>query len=178
MFTRNCKKGNSKEKHIPLISEQTKALQTLQGILMGITSDGILNEQEVYMLKSWLDNNQKLAGNYPFDVAKQAIEDALEDGILEKCELNYMCTLFVELVNPAKTFSCNEHISENLHGKSICLTGDFKIGGREEVEKILLSKGGEIKKNVVKGLNYLIVGDLGSENYSMGSYGGKKSLRI
>lgn len=153
-------------------NEETKALQQLEGIIIGITCDDILTEAEVYALKSWLDKNNHLCGNYPFDKAAKAIKYALEDNILEQHELEEMLGIFKELVNP--DFSCkDEDITIELDSKNVCVTGDFNFGSRSEVTKYLESKGALVKSGVSGKTDYVVVGDLGSDAWKHGNYGGK-----
>ena len=53
------------------------------------------------------------------------------------------------------------------------MTGDFACGSKSEVGQQLIEKGAEIKENVSKSVDYLIVGDNGSDKWAQGTYGGK-----
>lgn len=59
-------------------------------MLLDITDDNILTDEEVMELKDWLDCNEEFCNIYPFDKLKRIIENALEDGILEQHELDEM----------------------------------------------------------------------------------------
>lgn len=48
-------------------SDDTKHLQELQGVLMGVTSDDELNDKEIFAIKKWVESHTNLRGNYPFD---------------------------------------------------------------------------------------------------------------
>ncbi|MCI6831019.1 MAG: 3'-5' exoribonuclease [Clostridiales bacterium] len=58
-------------------------------------------------------------------------------------------------------------------GKSVCTTGDFDYGDKEEVHAMLSDLGAVVRKSVVKNLSYLIVGNKGSDAWSCGCYGTK-----
>lgn len=58
-------------------------------------------------------------------------------------------------------------------GKTFCLTGEFDIDSRENVINRLTNLGAIAKNNVIKSLDYLIVGNKGSELYKSGSKGSK-----
>lgn len=152
-------------------SDETKALQELESLFLDITCDNILTEDEVFELKTWLDNNEHLCGNYPFDKAKEAIMKALEDNILEQNELEEMLQVFKNLVNP--DFSCSDELKIDINGKNVCVTGDFVFGSRSEVTEYLKNKGASVKSGVSGKTDYLIVGDLGSDAWKHGNYGGK-----
>lgn len=154
-------------------NEQTRSLQDFEQLLLDITDDDILTEDEVYALKKWLERNQHLRGAYPFEKAASAIEQALEDNILEQHELDEMLEIFKELTNPDFSIKEDSKTSIDVNGKKICLTGDFKKGSRSQVSKMLEEKGAEMTSAVSGKTSYLIVGSLGSQNWSNGNYGGK-----
>lgn len=68
----------------------------------------------------------------------------------------------------------------NISGKNIVLTGDFKTGGRNEI-KLFLEENGAFVKNSVSGkTNFIIIGAYGSKEWKFGTYGGKvdKALEL
>lgn len=154
------------------VSEQTQALVSLKGILEGITCDNVLTESEVLYLKGWLDNNTCLKGNFPFDLAYSEVNKALEDGILEQHELDHMLNVFVDFLNPVESKS--EHCDTfDFNEKTICLSGEFEKGSKNEVTEILTSAGATVVTSVTKKVDYLIVGGCGSDAWSCGNYGTK-----
>lgn len=157
-------------------SDETKALQTLQGMLLGVTCDNVLVESEVIFIKKWLEENKHLSGNYPFDVAYSEIEKALEDGVLEPHELQSLLSTFIKLINPVFGDTESEgkmSTDMNLYGITVCLSGEFKHGTKEQVSELLIALGANIKDTVTKKVGMLIVGDNGSSEWRFGNYGGK-----
>ena len=61
----------------------------------------------------------------------------------------------------------------SLSGYVCCLTGDFNFGSKEDVEHYIVARGGVCKSSMTKAVNMLIIGGLGSDRYSFGSYGRK-----
>lgn len=61
----------------------------------------------------------------------------------------------------------------NVKGKKICLTGEFKSDLKDKIEDKLTSCGAIVKPNVIKGLDYLVIGSLGSSDWKDGK-GGKR----
>jgi hypothetical protein len=98
----------------------------LNGILSGITCDNLLVESEVMYLQNWLDENDSLQGNYPYDKVYEIIANALADGIITSSELDYMLGLFLQITNPVdqSSYSC-----ENLDicGKNICVNAGVDL---------------------------------------------------
>lgn len=173
--TGNTGKVKKKKKERPYrkaFSDQTQALVALKGIITGIACDNVLSEDEVFYLKGWLDKNTDLSGNYPFDIAFREVSAALADGVLEQSELDHMLDIFKEFLNPVETKS--EHAEAvDFSGKTICLSGDFETGSKDEVGERLTNLGAVISKNVTKAVDYLIVGEKGSAAWSCGNYGTK-----
>jgi len=65
--------------------------------------------------------------------------------------------------------------------KSFCITGELltlqkgseKLLTRNMVSKMIEEKGGIIKKGVIKSLDYLVIGEGGSDRYKEGTKGKK-----
>lgn len=140
---------------------------------MGIVGDEVINEKEVILLKKWLDDNQNLSGNYPFDKVSNVINNALDDGIIDQNELEEMLQLFKKFLNPVESCSCNCDQQIDLYNKIVCLTGEFSFLERNKFENAITSFGATVKPNVTKKTDYVIVGSLGSSNWSTGNYGNK-----
>lgn len=66
----------------------------------------------------------------------------------------------------------------DITGKVICLTGEFKIGNRKELEKKLAEMDCTCKDSVVLKTDYLVVGELGSDSYKEGTRGNKYERAI
>lgn len=162
-----------KEKHAfrPKLSEETLQLLELKEVLSDISDDGILSEEEVRLLHFWLEQNDNLRGQYPFDKVFDAIDSVLEDGALSTCELQELLDLFERITDPlAHMCGCN---SIDVSGKNFCLSGDFEYGSKGEVEAYFTRLGGIPQKNVTKKTDFLIVGKCGSAMWSSGNYGNK-----
>lgn len=150
-------------------SEKTKGMKELLNIVDGIISDGIITEDEVMELRDWLDANPQFAGNYPFDRIKTSIDKALEDGILEDHELEDLLDLFQRISMP-RTETIAEDALE-ISEKVICLTGEFSRGSFDELSEELSAMGAIIRKAVSGKVDYLVIGNYGSPEWSFGSYG-------
>ena len=109
--------------------------------------------------------------NYPYDRIYTAVEDILKDGIITEQERKYLFSLSNSILDPVK--DDNFEYELDIEGAEICLTGDFECMSKAELTTLFEEKGATVKKNVVRTLDYLIVGDRGSENWSFGNYGTK-----
>ncbi len=154
-----------------IYTENTKALQELEGVLSGVICDDELNDGEILFIKNWLDRHKELKGNYPYDKIYLKIEDVLEDGIITESERGELFALVYRIINPVEEASNN--ICITIKDSSICLTGEFECMSRHELSDLLESRGAIIKKGVSKTLDYLFVGDKGSDKWIQGNYGSK-----
>lgn len=68
-------------------SEMDKVLNTLQGILTGITIDHQLNAAELKELKNWCDIHREYLDMHPFNELIPLIDSALEDNELTEDEV-------------------------------------------------------------------------------------------
>ena len=68
----------------------------------------------------------------------------------------------------------NEQYSD-LSGKTIVLTGDFRMGKRNLIKAKLEELGAGVKKSVSGKTDYVIIGALGSSDWKFGEYGDKVS---
>lgn len=152
--------------------DNTKYLQELQGIVIGIMCDNALTDKEINALKYWMDTHQALKGNYPFDKVYSSLEAVLEDGIITEEERNTLSRVFQSIINPLES-EPTVLIDKELKGKTVCLTGNFSTMDKKDFESFLLKHGAIIKNGVSKKLNYLIVGELGSKHWAQGNYGTK-----
>lgn len=153
-----------------LYRNSTLALQIMQGIILGISCDNVINIEEINSLNKWLGENNYLADVYPYDKVYLAVKGVLEDGVITGDEKQYLMTTFNEIINPSYS---NGYESIDFNNKSFCLTGEFSTGLREEISNKIIAKGGIEKSSVSSKLDYLFVGAMGSEAWKFGKVGGK-----
>ncbi|MBR6880308.1 MAG: hypothetical protein IKN14_04420 [Clostridiales bacterium] len=151
-------------------SLETIQLQELNEILSDIISDNTVTQEEVVSLALWMEKNNHLKGNYPYDRVFRLLERILEDCIIDRDELQLLFDIFQDYTNPAKT-TCND-VAE-LRDKHFVITGEFTYGSRNDVEQYIASKGGIVDNTVKKTTDYVVIGSLGSQAWKNGNYGGK-----
>jgi NAD-dependent DNA ligase len=84
-----------------------KAINSLLGILEGITIDSLLNEQETGYLATWLIEHQEYANKHPFNELLPVIARSIQDNILSTDEHE-------EIVWLCEKFKSSEYYSENV----------------------------------------------------------------
>lgn len=151
-------------------SKTTIALQELIGLIRGISIDEQINEEEAFGLRRWMGNHKELKGEPSFDEVFSLLDIALADCLITTDEEVELLDLFEKIINPV---DYHHETLCNLSGKKICLTGDFNMGQKSDVESYVASLGGEVVKSVTKKCDYVLVGGKGSERYAFGEYGTK-----
>lgn len=79
-------------------AELHKAINTLKGIVAGITTDYQISEDEINELSHWCMSHQHLVNRHPFSELIPMIEEAYEDGVVTSSEANdivWLCNNFV-----------------------------------------------------------------------------------
>ena len=153
----------------------TLATQILDGILKGITVDGEITEIECKNLRQWLYDNIYLSDHFPFNKAMEILDKVLEDSIITKEEVEYITTMINEMLNPV---DCLKEEINSVDGKHVCLSGNFAYGQKSDVEKFIVSKGGNIDTSVKKTTDILMIGNCECQAYSNGTYGTKVKKAI
>lgn len=164
--------------------EETQALNRLNGIVRGITADGVLHEREVHRLERWIANHRELARRWPADVIANRVESILADGVVteeERKELLWVLTEWLggawqesgSAAGGASRLTLAEPAALEPAGRSFCFTGRFLYGSRTRCEQAVTACGGTVAKGVTKGLDYLVVGTLASRDWSSSSHGRK-----
>lgn len=167
----DVERTNKTRKYNTRFRDENNKLNELSALLMGITADGELSEDEAMFLDKWLKDHNDLKGNYPYDRIFLALGNALEDGILEKHEIDELLKLFNDFIEGKITSEVVDKIS--IAGKAFVLTGDFSRGPRNKVTEELKALGGIPRSGVSSKTDYVIVGELGSADWISGHYGTK-----
>ncbi|MDP3610190.1 MAG: BRCT domain-containing protein [Methylophilus sp.] len=79
-------------------SRLDKSINTLLGLIEGITIDGKVNIKEAGLLDVWLSEHQELRDRHPYNELIPVIERAVEDGALdeeERKDIQWLCKKLV-----------------------------------------------------------------------------------
>jgi NAD-dependent DNA ligase len=111
------------------------------------------------------------------------VSEVLANGHITDEERSHLISTLQQLVGGTlEQLADSTHVTQLLpyetpsityRSTSFCLTGDFACGPRGWCESRIAALGGEVKSNVSKKLNYLVVGGLGSPEWKHGSFGTK-----
>lgn len=123
------------------------------------SADVLILGEEMY--KKYILNSED-------DIIKSFV--ALKKPVMSEYEFTNFCCIDFSSERNASDFDVKLDLKE----KTVCLTGEFDIDvSRDRIINRLVELGAVVKNNVIKSLDYLIVGNQGSEFYKNGSKGGK-----
>ncbi len=154
----------------------------LMGFLTGVASDGVLNDQEIAALSSWLNKHQAIRETWPASVIIDRLATILDDGVITEEEReDLLRTLQHVTANHRSSlrFDNSTEVWEDavdelkMSAATFCLTGDFVSGDRNTVETMLKLRGAEISSTVTKMVDYLVIGTLASRDWLYTSHGRK-----
>jgi len=164
----------------------TSGLQRLQGIMVGIAADGVIELGEVTALKRWIETHPELAGRFPYSEINSLLTCALADGKIDEAEqaqlLGFMQAFGVDFggtSNNTKGVTANAlgicEIDPNIvfDGMSFCLTGRSKRSKRADIAERIEQLNGTVYGGVIKGLDYLVICEQGSASWVYSAYGRK-----
>lgn len=171
--------------------EVTSSIQFLSGLIHGIMADGELSDKEIFTLKKWIDNNDFLAGTYPFDEINSLLHVILEDKKITIEEKEQLMAFFGNLIDFTSSLNLTESDFKVLRDKytisgicaicpeitferkTFCFTGESYRGTRSEISEIVKKLGGQIRAGVTSKTDYLIVGNAGNPCWAYACYGRK-----
>ena len=80
--------------HFTTKSRLDKSINSLLGIIEGISIDKEINDREIQFLQNWVDEHKDVEKHHPYNELLPVIGDALEDGILsdeEHQDIVWLC---------------------------------------------------------------------------------------
>ena len=163
-----------------------RATDELIGLCKGMLADGHLQDVEAKFLVDWLHAHSEFSAEYPFNTLVDKIEHALLHGVLDHEEEKDIVDVMLRLSgNPqASIAAASSPASTSLpldtppppilfDTRLFVVTGVFHFGSRRHVMEAIESRGGSIAIAVSKKVNFLVVGNLGSEDWMHSSFGRK-----
>lgn len=165
-------------------NNEIKAVNTLYGLIMGITADQDINEDEINFLNLWLKDNKIYTETFPLNVISRQINDILTDNIITQKEREYLFQTLTQLIGGtfqetgaagglSTGYGNEEPDTLFIHGSTFCLTGAFITGTRDKCEQMIIDLGGIPTSFITKKLNYLVIGALASRDWVTTSHGRK-----
>lgn len=88
------------EEYLKNYANEYSRIYELNGIITGIISDGVVNNDEVINLKKWMDENRHAVRGYkPSKEILTLVDEILEDGVVTENEQKQLLDLLSERIN-------------------------------------------------------------------------------
>lgn len=163
-------------------SVDDRLVDTLVGLAMGITADGLVTLEEAEGLRAWLTRNRGNTSNPIIENLYEKVEMIFADGIMDEEEAK-------ELFSVLSKYSGGEHAPGEISKpylplddpapkllvkkNSFVMTGTFAYGTRKECEREITVRGGIVKGNVSMKTDYLVIGSYVTNSWIHETYGRK-----
>lgn len=111
-------------------SRLDKAMNSLVGLIEGISIDGSINESEIGFLRLWLQENREVRNLHPFSELIPVVEAAIADGVLtddERQDILWLC----EKLRSTEYFDATTADIQRLHALMAGITSDGVIAEAE-----------------------------------------------
>lgn len=178
--------GSSENKPLNVINSirlHERNIDELIGICKGIIADGSIVQKEAEFLLQWMESNQDAAHVWPANVLYERIRLHLSDGVLDPDDQQDLLNLISQITGGKQPQSVHSMTSTlpldnpapdvEFDGRVFCLTGTFTVGSRDNVTKLIESKGGKCVKAPTLSTDYLVIGIVGSRDWIHSTHGRK-----
>lgn len=166
-----------------LAPETQGACSELLGIIAGVMADRKLVDEEIALLRSWIERHPELVTVWPVTEVAEMLESILEDSVVTSAERLRLESLLDAVSNTSFKTVANAVRSESLQlddvddiafsGQRFCLTGNFLYGDKDLCTSEIERRGGSVSSGVSKKVDFLVVGGLGSAEWKHGNFGTK-----
>ena len=161
-----------------------RSMDELLGLAKGMLADGRIVQQEAEYLLKWLEANYEIADRWPANVLLDRLTLFLEDGLLDRDEEKDLLDILRQFTGELPLHDAYAPAPTTLpldqppppvehEGRAFCFTGTFVFGPRKEVEAAAKELGAVIKRDVIKALDYLVIGSLATKDWIHANFGRK-----
>lgn len=172
-----------------------RSVDELIGLCKGVQADGIVNPDEAVFLSKWLESSFEVIDLWPANMLAERIEKIFEDGRVDEEERKELFNLLSEITGykPGHEVidTSTGEVIDNLtrastllpldkpapamffESKVFCFTGKFFYGSRKTCEMEVQARGGAVHPTVSSGVDYLVIGLLGSTDWKHSTFGNK-----
>lgn len=166
----------------------TADLQRLHAMLGGIVADGLISEEELRGLSSWLEDHEHLKTCWPYDEIGSLITAVLADRKIDEQEHKMLKDFFSEfiavldgrtIVSPSISEGttlvglCAVCPEIEFNGSKFCFTGASTRYTRLQLVETVSRLGGEVVPSMSAKVRYLVIGAEGNPCWAYACYGRK-----
>lgn len=157
----------------------------LLGMAKGVIYDGDVSIAELAGLSMWLDEHPAAIAHFPGRELAERLRQIYADGVVSEEERTSLLS-YLTLLTGAAEASAAAAVDRpttlpldrpppalQFSGGVFVFTGSFALGSRDECTNLTAALGGVVKTSVSRAVDYLVVGELGSEAWITSSYGRK-----
>lgn len=157
-------------------------IDQLLGICEFALQDGVVDRSEAEAILEWLNRHRSCLDTWPASVLYDRLRAVLKDGVVDGDEQRELLSLVMRISRPANEQGdrAASHLPVDnpvppidFEGRRFCLTGVFDYGSRDECKAAIEERGGLITGSVSKKLDYLVIGNVGSDAWLHASFGTK-----
>lgn len=157
-------------------------IDQLLGICEFALQDGHIDQSEAESILCWLNNHEMCLDTWPANILFDRLSRVLQDDFLDSDEEKEILSLVMSISSPRDQSGLVVPSSLPLdkpapvivfNKRTFCFTGVFEFGRRADCQIAIEARGGIFSPSVNKKLNYLIVGNVGSEMWRHTSFGAK-----
>lgn len=170
-------------REMPYLNEEAKANELI-GLITGVAADGVLAQNEIALLRQWLETNSRVADVWPISVIRRRLVEAMADGVIAEDERADLLLTIQQITGDTfdetsiATGMATDFLEDPLPAiehkeKCFCFTGKFVTGGRATVEHTALLRGATVSSRVTSKVDYLVIGTLASRDWRFSSHGRK-----
>ncbi|EKF9304284.1 TPA: BRCT domain-containing protein [Vibrio cholerae] len=164
--------------------ESDGLINQLLGFLQGITADDSINDKEIHALNKMLNSNREVIANWPGDVIHQRLKKILSDGIVDDEERHELLSMLKSICGQqftdtgcaecfATDYFSDDVVVNSISGLQVCFTGKFFAGNRKSIENKAKELGADVRSDVNKQLDLLVIGSMASRDWIHTSHGRK-----
>lgn len=166
----------------------TADMQRLHAMLGGIVADGVITEDELRGLSSWMENHDHLKKCWPYEEVENMIFRVMADKKIDEKEHDELKGFFSEFIAlyDNKTIVtplildvqnigglCAICPEIEFDGFKFCFTGASARFKKSELSYMVTKLGGEVSENMTTKTNFLVIGAEGNPSWSYACYGRK-----
>lgn len=162
-------------------------IDQLLGICEFALQDGHIDQAEAAAILDWLNNHRLCLDTWPANMLYERLRQMLQDGVLDDAEQGELLGLIMNIARPRTDEGIIVPAALPLDDpapnivfeeRSFCFTGVFDFGRRNDCHDAIIERGGIAATGITKKLNYLVIGNIGSEFWRHSSFGTKIAKAI